>query len=341
MAQRNADVLFEEARNLLPAAVTVSVAPGSQLTPAWVVRWWYSAQVVIPASLVVVAYLAPMMWYADAWWDGSAPQIYQGPFDAVRWITKNIAASPEAVRNWKNPADAVQAWRVVLAIAVVWFTAPVFLRIGAALSGGRRQRQGQGQLAVEQRDYVRCWPVVVLVVAAVQCARAYKQWSTGAPGGDPPRVSMRSVERVLWRAHRTRRGKVRAHHERVLRAHAGRVVAALREAEAEQDTQPGPALQRLTVMLLMIVERYAEGQVGRLLDDEQMGNVLPIVRHGRLRMAAVGTVVVLVMAGASVAGLPEAALGALLPVVVLTAVIAINRGKVPTPGELTDLIIPR
>ncbi|MEU0839515.1 hypothetical protein ABZ370_08595 [Streptomyces sp. NPDC005962] len=94
-------------------------------------------------------------------------------------------------------------------------------------------------------------------------------------------------------------------------------------------------------MLLTIAERYAEGGVGRLLDEEQMGGAVPIVRHERLRMVVVGILVVAIMAGASLAGLPEAALGALLPVVVLTAVIVIHRGKVPTPRELTDLIIPR
>ncbi|MBM4794812.1 hypothetical protein HXP44_22785 [Streptomyces sioyaensis] len=94
-------------------------------------------------------------------------------------------------------------------------------------------------------------------------------------------------------------------------------------------------------MLLVIAERYAEGRVGQLLDDEQIGDAVPVVPREHLRMAAVGGVVVLIMAGASVAGLPEAALTALLPVVALVAVIVINRGKVPSPSELTDLVIPR
>lgn len=93
-------------------------------------------------------------------------------------------------------------------------------------------------------------------------------------------------------------------------------------------------------MLLTIAERYAEGRVGRLLDDDQIGDATPVVPRERLRMAAVGVVVILVMTGAAVAGLPEAALTVLIPVVVLAAVIAINRGKVPSPGELTNLIIP-
>ncbi|MBT2541884.1 hypothetical protein J7E99_14505 [Streptomyces sp. ISL-44] len=94
-------------------------------------------------------------------------------------------------------------------------------------------------------------------------------------------------------------------------------------------------------MLLTIAERYAEGKVGQLLDEDQMGHAEPVVPRERLRLAVVGLVVVIAVAGASLAGLPEAALVALLPVVVIGAVIAVNRGKVPTPGQLTDLIIPR
>ncbi|MBI0295037.1 hypothetical protein JBE04_11270 [Streptomyces sp. PRKS01-29] len=94
-------------------------------------------------------------------------------------------------------------------------------------------------------------------------------------------------------------------------------------------------------MLLTIAERYAEGRLGQLLDDQQMGDAAPVVPRERLRMLAVGAVAVLVMAGASWANFPEAALLALLPVVVLGAGMAINRGKRPTPAELTDLLIPR
>ncbi|MBT2451801.1 hypothetical protein J7F03_33010 [Streptomyces sp. ISL-43] len=115
----------------------------------------------------------------------------------------------------------------------------------------------------------------------------------------------------------------------------------MRKAEARQDTDPEQALQALTVLLLTIAERYAEGRVGQLLDEEQIGDAEPVVPRERLRLAIVGLMVVLAVAGASLAGLPEAALVALLPVAVIGAAITVNRGKIPTPGQLTDLIIPR
>ncbi|MFF0435267.1 hypothetical protein ACFYU9_23965 [Streptomyces sp. NPDC004327] len=92
---------------------------------------------------------------------------------------------------------------------------------------------------------------------------------------------------------------------------------------------------------MTIAERYAEGRVGQLLDEDQIGDAEPVVPRERLRLVVVGFLVVLAMAGASLAGLPEAALVALLPVVAIGVAIGVNRGKVPTPGQLTDLIIPR
>ena len=183
--------------------------------------------------------------------------------------------------------------------------------------------------------------MVVLVLTAVECAREYKQLETAAPGDDVPRISLRAVERVLWQAPRTRRGKVRVHQERATKAHIARVVGALRAAEAQQDSDPKKALQDLTIMLLTIAERYAEGKVSQLLDEDQIGDAEPAVHREHLRVVAVGGAVVLTMTGAALAGLPEAALTALLPVVVVVAVILFYREKGPTPSQLTDLVIPR
>ncbi|MFJ5593221.1 hypothetical protein ACIQCG_26155 [Streptomyces noursei] len=348
MARKHADVLLEEARGVLPEVATDRVPQGWGLAPIWIQRWWYAAQLAVPATLVVVVLGVLAVWnfpaHVHIWPLPARHDGHAGKLDPLRALVDSIVSVPRTVQSWKSPADAFDSLRYVLICVIALLAAPLFLRIGAALSEGQEQRQRRER--VERKkwtmngDYVQCWPVVVLVVAAVQCARAHKQWATRQPGDDLPRVSMRAAERVIWRAHRIRRGKGRAHHERVLKAHASQVVGALRAAEAEQDTEPGRALRDLTVMLLTIAERYAEGRVGRLLDDDQIGDATPVVPRERLRMAAVGVVVILVMTGAAVAGLPEAALTVLIPVVVLAAVIAINRGKVPSPGELTNLIIP-
>ncbi|MEU2322799.1 hypothetical protein [Streptomyces althioticus] len=187
----------------------------------------------------------------------------------------------------------------------------------------------------------RCWPVVALLTVAAQCATVLRRWEETQPDCQIPRVSVQPVERVIWRAHRTRRARARRHNERQFKAHAALVVGALRRAEARQDSKPGPALEDLTVMLLTIAERYAEGRVDDLLDADQLAGVTPAAPRERLRAVVVGLTVVLVMAGAAVLGLPDAALIPLLPVVVLFVAVVVNRGRMPTSGQLTDLIIPR
>ncbi|MER7195983.1 MULTISPECIES: hypothetical protein [Streptomyces] len=187
----------------------------------------------------------------------------------------------------------------------------------------------------------RCWPVVALLTVAAQCATVLRRWEETQPDCQIPRVSVQPVERAIWRAHRTRRARARRHNERQFKAHAALVVGALRRAEAQQDSKPDRALEDLTVMLLTIAERYAEGRVDDLLDADHLAGVTPAAPRERLRAAVVGLTVVLVMAGAAFLGLPDAALIPLLPVVVLFVAVLVNRGRMPTPGQLTDLIIPR
>ncbi|MCI3277027.1 hypothetical protein [Streptomyces cylindrosporus] len=66
-----------------------------------------------------------------------------------------------------------------------------------------------------------------------------------------------------------------------------------------------------------------------------------ITNAGREPRLANALTVVLVMAGAAVLGLPDAALIPLLPVVVMFVAVVFHRGRMPTAGQLTDLIIPR
>ncbi|MFG2875122.1 hypothetical protein ACGFYU_08940 [Streptomyces sp. NPDC048337] len=344
LAVRQADVLLAEARGVLPEVVAGRVPPGHGLTPVWVVRWWYSAQVAIPAHLAAVAAFALTVWNADAIFrDPRASRAASSGPDPLGDLVERFLAIPGAARDWEGPAEAFEALRGVLVILILLLAVPLISRVSAALSHSpeRRRERERAERKTRGVDYLRCWPVVVLVVAAVQCAHAQRRWQTGRPGDDVPRISLKAAESAIWLAPRSRRGDVRGYHERVVSAHTALVVGALRKAEARQDTDPEHALRELTVLLLTIAERYAEGKVGQLLNQEQIGDAEPVVPHERLRLASVGLAVVLALAGASLAGLPEAALVALLPVVVIVAAIVINRGKVPTPGQLTDLIIPR
>lgn len=119
------------------------------------------------------------------------------------------------------------------------------------------------------------------------------------------------------------------------------MVGALRAAEAQQDSNPKQAMQDLTVMLLTIAERYAEGKVSHLLDDEQIGDAQRVVHREWVRLPVLAGVVVSAMAGAAFAGLPDAALTALLPLVVIITGILVYRDKGPSLAQLRDLVIPR
>jgi hypothetical protein len=93
-------------------------------------------------------------------------------------------------------------------------------------------------------------------------------------------------------------------------------------------------------MLLTIAERYAEGRIDDLLEADHLAGVTPAAPRERLRGIVVGLTVAPVMTGAAFLGLPDAALIPLLPVVVIFVAVVVNRGRMPTAGQLTDLITP-
>ncbi|MFF4180588.1 hypothetical protein [Streptomyces sp. NPDC001750] len=315
----------------------------------------------LPILAALLGLVLLLVWEAGepgAWSKPSLPpsgDLERDPdaIDPVGALTGWARGIPEQVRQWGGFSDVLHTVRAPVMVLAVLVVALVTRRVVVAARHAkdptrqrlereeqdRRRRRGGGVIG-GPAAYLECWPVVALVTSALQCAEAYRQHHTSPPGSTVDRVSMRTAERIVWQAFRSRKGKARRHHERVVKVHSERVVAALREAEARQDAEPEKALEDLMVMLLTIAERYAEGHVGRLLDETQLGEDRVAPREG-LRFAAVGVSVVALLAGASLAGLPDSALAALLPVLVIGVAIVLNRGKVPTPGQLTDLIIPR
>ncbi|WP_257581641.1 hypothetical protein [Streptomyces sp. TLI_146] len=266
----------------------------------------------------------------------------------VQALLSNIVAVPMSVRRWDfstiSRGTEILIWALIL-IAEVRFIKRVNLTSsgrGTTLAAydleGLTGYADGDSARMEDR---RCWPVVALLTVAAQCASVLRRWEETQPDCQIPRVSVQPVERAIWRAHRTRRARARRHNERQFKAHAALVVGALRQAEAQQDSKPGPALEDLTVMLLTIAERYAEGRIDNLLDADHLTGVTPAAPRERLRGIVVGLTVVLVMAGAAFLGLPDAALIPLLPVVAIFVAVVVNRGRIPTAGQLTDLIIPR
>ncbi|MFE6272116.1 hypothetical protein ACFVQ9_25380 [Streptomyces goshikiensis] len=55
---------------------------------------------------------------------------------------------------------------------------------------------------------------------------------------------------------------------KAVRIHLGLVLGRLRDVELELDRAPGPALRKLANMMVTIADRYAEGRLGALLDDD-------------------------------------------------------------------------
>jgi hypothetical protein len=293
--------------------------------------------------LIVVAHLEDvadwehLRWSADP---GPQPGVVQG-------LLSTLVAMPMALLPWDfsaiDRASTLLFWALILIAEVRLIKRMNLTSSGRGATLAAYDLEGltgyaDGESArMEDR---RCWPVVALLTVAVQSATILRRWEETQPDCQIPRVSVQPVERAIWRAHRTRRARARRHNERQFKAHAALVVGALRQAEARQDSTPGPALEDLTVMLLIIAERYAEGRIDDLLDADQLAGVTPAVPRERMRGFVVGVTVVLVMAGAAVLGLPDAALIPLLPVVVVFVAVVFNRGRMPTAGQFTDLIIP-
>ncbi|MFE0850618.1 hypothetical protein [Streptomyces rochei] len=335
---------------LLPTRIRDRVG-GHGLAPGYVVRWWRARPLAGPLKFLRFVLLLYIVAHIDdvADWEKLRWTADPGPHPGVmQALLSSFVAMPTTVATWDSSTISRVSALLVTAMILI---AEVRLIKRVNLTGSGRgatvaaydlevltRRADGDSVLVEDR---RCWPVVALLTVAAQCATVLRRWEETQPDCQIPRISVQPVERAIWRAHRTRRASARRHNERQFKAHAALVVGALRRAEAQQDSKPGPALEDLTVMLLTIAERYAEGRVDDLLDADQLAGVIPAAPRERLRAVVVGFTVVLVMAGAAFLGLPDAALIPLLPVVVLFIAVVVNRGRMPTPGQLTDLIIPR
>ncbi|MFF9490237.1 hypothetical protein [Streptomyces sp. NPDC014676] len=335
---------------LLPPRIRDRVG-GHGLAPGYVVRWWRARPLAGPFKILRFVLLLFVVARIDdiADWESLRWSADPGPHPGVmQTLLSSFVAMPTSVVTWDS--SMISRVSALLLVALILIAEVRFIKRVNLTGSGRgttlaaydlevltRHADGESAL-IEDR---RCWPVVALLTVAAQCATVLRRWEETQPDCQIPRVSVQPVERAIWRAHRTRRARARRHNERQFKAHAALVVGALRRAEARQDSKPGPALEDLTVMLLTIAERYAEGRIDDLLDADQLAGATPAAPRERLRGLVVGLTVVLVMTGAAFVGLPDAALIPLLPVVAIFVAVVVNRGRIPTAGQLTDLIIPR
>lgn len=335
---------------LLPPRIQDRVG-GHGLAPQYVVRWWRALPLAMPIKTVRFVLLLLVLVKVDnmADWDQLRLTADPGPNPGtIQALLSSLVAVPMSVRS--QGFGAISTAVNVLAFALILVAEVLLIKRANLTSSGSSATYAAYDLEAlagypdkegARREFRRCWPAVALLTVAAQSATVLRRWEETQPDCQVPRVSVQPVEQAIWNAHRTRRARARRHNERQFKAHAALVVGALRSAEARQDSEPGRALEDLIVMLLTVAERYAEGRVGDLLDADQLSDVTPATPRERVRMLAVGLVVVLVMAGSATLGLPEAALVPLLPVVVLFVAVVFNRGRIPNAGQLTDLIIPR
>jgi hypothetical protein len=150
------------------------------------------------------------------------------------------------------------------------------------------------------------FPVMVIKRAVSRCTDTYcggtRRASSARALADAVRVSSRTVSRM----HRTsQRLPARSHRRRQLKRHAGLVVAALRQAEGRIDVEGTAAIPELARLLMKIADRYVQGRLGALLDEEELRELEPVRDWEALRIAAF----VVLTAGSAVTvsqtGLPE------------------------------------
>ncbi len=184
----------------------------------------------------------------------------------------------------------------------------------------------------------RWQPVVVLLTVCRSVGLAYSHLQSRHVL-HAPRVSLKTAERVAWSAWRTRHGRIRRARRGELKRHAAAVVGAVRAMEARQDSEADTSrvLEDTAVMLLKIAQRYAEGRTLALLDPDDLANVTPAQSREWMRLVALGLIVTGTVAGALLAGLPEAAATPLIGVISLLTWSVLYGGRM-VGADLVDVL---
>ncbi len=142
-------------------------------------------------------------------------------------------------------------------------------------------------------------------------------------------TALRRLEGNVMRAHR-RSGTVAflSPRRRELKAHAGQVVAKLREAEAALDRSPqAEALSEIAGLVATIAEQYVDGCIGALLPKPLLEGKKPVRDLELLRVAAAVVLIAGGVVGLAFLGLPDvamAAVGTAWSVLILMALFGSN-----------------
>ncbi|MYV52519.1 hypothetical protein GT042_08395 [Streptomyces sp. SID3212] len=113
-----------------------------------------------------------------------------------------------------------------------------------------------------------------------------------------------------------------------MKAHAGQVVAKLREAEATLDHSPqAEALGEIAGLVATIAEQYVDGCIGALLPKPLLEGKKPVHDRELLRVAAAVVLIAGGVVGLAFLGLPDmamAAVGTAWSVLILMALFGSN-----------------
>jgi hypothetical protein len=278
------------------------------------------------------------------------------PHDGTTWVAA-VHGEWDAITSLPGKAVAVaQHPRRFLPLRFLFFCLMFGLALWVCWPAQVARTGGEAQLTGSPRQTGRReaaeaaalnWPVVALAVCAIQCGRAYHelQRQSQAPTGVPERqpVSVKRAENVIKQAWRTRYpaspfNRVRRHERKALKQHAEKVIAALRSAESRQYKDPSGALPELATMLLVIAERYAQGRVSQLLDDEQIENVQVMRDWEWLRLLFGGVLITVALVGVAHVGLPDTAVSPVAALLITLVLTMVYRGRLPSPGDLIDIM---
>lgn len=149
-------------------------------------------------------------------------------------------------------------------------------------------RQGVPSIVLYM-ERARCWNfagLLPLVDAVIACADAHQARGHRRDLALAELPKTLAVAQAAVKEAYGRRGIVPAFspRRRQLKRHARQVVAVLKNTETRLDVDPNQALRDLAGLLLTIAERYAEGRVGALLDDEQIAGTEPVQEREALKM---------------------------------------------------------
>ncbi|WP_306334619.1 hypothetical protein [Streptomyces sp. KL118A] len=151
-------------------------------------------------------------------------------------------------------------------------------------------------------------PIIVIKGAVSRCTETYCGGTRRAPSARALAGAIRVTSRTVTRMHRTsQRLPAHSHRRRQLKRHAGLVVAALRQAEARIDIEGTAAVPELARLLMKIADRYIQGRLGALLDEEELKELTPVRDWEPLRIAALAVLIAASAVAVSQVGVPEGA----------------------------------